>query len=365
MTGLQAWGEQGRRSWKAAVVDAEWGDGKAAATLRKALGLLEPVEWRRGGLVCVKPNLTTGKSAEGSGITTPRDMVEAVIGEIDRATGGTCDIAIVESDSDGRIADTFAALGYDELAARHPNVRLVDLGKEPSSKVILPEWSGVRMVQVPDLLLEADHFVNVANLKRHVQERLTCCWKNLYGLPADHLTRQRYHQYMGPILFALNYLFWGDLSVIDARTALGGTGPLAGFPAEFGKMIVSRNPLAADAAAARVIGESAEKTPTLRHAMRRLGVREKDLEVVGDAFEAKRLDFVPERVFRATRFGLWWRRPAAWLENVALVGMLAGVALRMGKASDFAGGGVQSLGTSLRVAWRLLSSIDLSEKVYE
>ena len=365
MKSLKEWGVECREEWRAAVVDAGWGDGESAAALRKALRLLPTVEWRSGGLVCIKPNLTTGKSAEGSGITTARDAVEAIIGEIDRATDGRCDIAIVESDSDGRIADTFRSLGYDEVAERYPNVRLVDLGKEPTSKVIMPEWSGVRMVQVPDLLLEADHFVNVANLKRHVQERMTCCWKNLYGLPADHLTRQRYHQYMGPILFALNYLFWGDLSVIDARTALGGTGPLAGFPAEYGKMIVSRSPLAADVAAARVIGESSAKTPTLRHAMRRLGVREKDLEVLGDAFVAKRLDFVPERVFRATRFGLWWRRPAAWLENLALVGMLAGVALRMGKASDFAGGGVQSLGTSLRVAWRLLSSIDLSEKVYE
>lgn len=365
MKNLKEWSAECRSEWRAAVVNAGWGEGEASAAFRKALGLLPAVEWRPGGLVCIKPNLTTGKSAEGSGITTPRDAVDAVIGEINRATGEQCDIAIVESDSDGRIADTFRSLGYDELTKQHRNVRLVDLGKEPSCKVILPDWCGVRMVQLPEILLDADHFVNVANLKRHVQERLTCCWKNLYGLPADHLTRQRYHQYMGPILFALNYLFWGDLSVIDARTALGGTGPLAGFPAAYGKMIVSRNPLAADVAAARVIGEAAGKTPALRHAMRRLGMAEKDLEVVGDAFEAKRLDFVPERVFRATRFGLWWRRPAAWLENLALVGMLAGVALRMGKASDFAGGGVQSLGTSLRVAWRLLSSIDLSEKVYE
>lgn len=364
MKSLEAWREQCRESWSAAVAEVPDG-GNVAEAFRRALAETEPVAWRKGSLVCIKPNLTTGKSAEGSAITTPRDIVAAVIDEIERTTDGDCDIAIVESDSDGRIEETYRSLGFDELAAKYPNVRLVDLGAEKHYKMLMPDWCRTRMIEVPEILMRMDHFVNIANLKRHVQERVTFTWKNLYGLPSNHLVRQRYHQFMPPILFDLNYLFWPDLAVIDARVGLGGTGPLAGFPVGFGKLVVSRNPLAADLAAMRIIGEKPRRVPMFRYAMRRLKAEEKDLLVRGDSFQPKTLPFVPDFVFFATRFGLAWRKLAALCENVSLLFMLTGVALRMGKPTDFAGGGVQSLGTSLKVAWRFLTSIDLSEKVYE
>jgi len=364
MNTLSQWRRQCRATLTAAVLDVP-PDAAVGDTLRRGLALLPPVAWKPGGLVCVKPNLTTGKSAEGSAITTPRDIVAAVIEEINRATVGACDIAIVESDSDGRIAETYRALGYDALAARWPNVRLVDLGREKSYKVIMPDWCKARMIEVPEILLQMDHFVNVANLKRHIQERVTFTWKNIYGLPSNHLVRMRYHQFLCPLLFDLNYLFWPDWAVIDARVGLGGTGPMTGYPVEFGKLIVAANPLAADLAGMRVIGESHRRVPSLRHAARRLRVRAGDVRLVGDAFSPRRLPFVPAPVFWAVRVGLWLRKFASYFENLSLLTWLAGIALRMGKPTDFAGGGVQSLGASLKVAWRFTRTVDLSEKVYE
>lgn len=364
MISLLQWRKQCRETLSAAVLEVGK-DSSLGDTLARGLALLPPIRWQPGSLVCIKPNLTTGKSAEGSAITTPRDVVAAVIDEINRATGGTCDIAIVESDSDGRIEANFEALGYTELVRRWKNVRLVDLGKEKFYKVILPGWCKARMIEVPEILLQMDHFVNLANLKRHIQERMTCCWKNLYGLPSDHLVRMRYHQYLCPLLVDLNYLFWPDLAVIDARVGLGGTGPMTGYPVEFGQLIVSANPLAADLAAMRVIGESHRRVPSLRHAARRLRVRAGDLRLAGDAFSPQTLPFVPDPVFWAVRIGLSLRKVATIFENLSLLSWLVGIALRMGKPTDFAGGGVQSLGTSLRVAWRFFRTVDLSEKVYE
>ena len=364
MNSLRQWRKQCRDTLSAAVLEVGR-DPSVGDTLRRGLALLPPIRWQPGSLVCIKPNLTTGKSAEGSAITTPRDVVAAVIDEINRATDGTCDIAIVESDSDGRIEANFEALGYVELVRRWKNVRLVDLGKEKFYKVILPDWCKARMIEVPEILLQMDHFVNVANLKRHIQERITCCWKNLYGLPSDHLVRMRYHQYLCPLLVDLNYLFWPDLAVIDARVGLGGTGPMSGYPVEFGQLIVSANPLAADMAAMRAIGESHRRVPSLRHAARRLRVGDCDLQVVGDPVVPKPLPFVPNPVFWAVRIGLSLRKVATLFENLSLLTWLVGIALRMGKPTDFAGGGVQSLGTSLKVAWRFFRTVDLSEKVYE
>lgn len=364
MNSLDQWRAQCRASMAAAVVAAS-GEEALPSALRRGLAALPAVAWQRGGLICIKPNLTTGKSAEGSAITTPRDIVAALIDEINRATDGDCDIAIVESDSDGRIAETYKSLGYDELVRRWKNVRLVDLGQERFYKVIMPDWCKARMIEVPEILLHMNHFVNVANLKRHVQERLTCCWKNIYGLPSDHLVRMRYHQYLCPLLVDLNYLFWPDLAIIDARVGLGGTGPMSGYPVPFGKLIVSANPLAADLAAMQVIGESYRRVPSLRLAARRLRMKTRDLRIVGDPFAPQKLPFVPNVVFWAVRVGLSLRKVATWFENLSLLTWLVGIALRMGKPTDFAGGGVQSLGTSLKVAWRFFRTVDLSEKVYE
>jgi uncharacterized protein (DUF362 family) len=319
----------------------------------------------KNSLVVIKPNLTTAKSSEKSGFTTPVDIVEATINLINKKTNSECEIAIVESDSDGRIEDTFVALGYDRLSAKYRNVKLVDLGRQPHYKVVMPHWCKTRMIDVPEILLNMNCFLNIANLKRHIQERVTMNWKNIYGLPANHLVRMRYHQFLNQILFELNYLFWPDIAIIDARVGLAGAGPMTGYPMDFGYVLFSKSPLTNDLAALKIIKEKWKKVPTLRYAVRLMKTDPEKVIVGGDSFAARPLPFVKELVFYSVRLGLSLRKWATCFENLSLMCWLVGVAMRMGNPAKFAGGGIQSLGTSLKVAWRMLRTIDLSEKVYE
>ncbi len=211
-----------KEQFRAALLDTTL-DNSIGGSISRGLSIVGALSVRPGDMVVIKPNLTTAKSAANSGVTTRPDIVAALVCAINAAQPD-CQVRIIESDSDGRIEEAFDKLGYTELCRRFRNVETVDLGKQRQFKVVLPSFSKVRLVEIPEILLDMNVFISVANLKRHIQERLTCVWKNVYGLPSNHLVRMRFHPFMNQVLFDLNTLFWPDLSVIDARIGLGGAG---------------------------------------------------------------------------------------------------------------------------------------------
>lgn len=333
------------------------------ASVSRGLSMIRRLSIRPGDLVVVKPNLTTAKSAANSGVTTRPDLVVALICAIN-AIQPDCRIRIVESDSDGKIEEAFDKLGYTELCRKFDNVATVNLGRQRQFKLVLPSFSKVRLVEVPEILMDMDVFISVANLKRHIQERLTCIWKNVYGLPSSHLVRMRFHPFMSPVLFDLNMLFWPDLSVVDARIGLGGAGPLAGIPVRYDKLILSRNPIAADLAALSLIGESYKRVPSIRYAVRRLRLQPEDLSITGDSWKPKPLPFVSSFRFGIGRLSMAIRKLSIYAENLFVLGWMVGKGASMGGLSKFAGGGIQSLGTSIRLAKKVLTRLEMGEQIH-
>lgn len=351
-----------RQEFRAALLDTTLDD-NICGSIARGISEVGALSIRPGDTVVIKPNLTTAKSAANSGVTTRPDIVEALICAINASQPG-CQIRIVESDSDGRIGETFDKLGYTDLCRKFGNVETVDLGKQKQFKIVLPNFSKVRLVEVPEILLDMNVFINVANLKRHIQERLTCVWKNVYGLPSNHLVRMRFHPFMNQVLFDLNMLFWPDLSVIDARVGLGGSGPLAGFPVRFDKLIMSRNPLAADLAALALIGECYKEVPSIRYAVRRVRVNPGELAIAGDSWSPKPLPFVSKFRFKVGRISMSVRKLSIYAENLFILGWMVGKGASMGGVSKFAGGGIQSLGTSIKLAKKVLTKLEIGEQIH-
>ena len=348
--------------FSAAILDTAL-DRDIEASVARGVAMEGGLSIRPGALVVIKPNLTTAKSAANSGVTTRVDLVEGIILAINAAQPD-CRIRIVESDSDGRIEETFIRLGYAELCARFGNVQTVDLGKQREYKIVMPSWSKIRLVEIPEILMEMDNFINVAVLKRHIQERLTSIWKNVYGLPSNHLVRMRFHPFMSPVLFDLNTLFWPDLSIVDARIALGGSGPLAGFPVPYDRLIVSRNPLAADLAALELIGESYREVATIDYAVRHSGVDARALRISGDPWTAKELKFVSPLKYKLGRVSMSVRKLSIYAENLFVFGWMVAKGLGMGSVTKFTGGGIQSLGTSLAMARKVLTKLEMGEQIH-
>ncbi len=348
-------------NFRSAVVDTTL-TGNIDASLSRGLALVGEPAVQAGDLVVIKPNLTTAKSARNSGVTTPPDIVGAII-KIINAQQPNCRIRIVESDSDGRIEETFVKLGYAELCRHYANVETVDLGRERHYKIMMPPAAKTRLIEIPEILLEMNVFINVANLKRHILERLSGVWKNLYGLPSNHLVRMKFHPFLDEVLFDLNRLFWPDLSVLDARVALGGPGPLAGFPVRYNKLILSRNPLAADLTALALIGEGYRKVPAVSYAVRRCKLDPARLEILGDRWFPAALPFVNPLGFKLGRLAMKLRKLSVYLENLFTLGWMVGKGIGMG-GTKFAGGGIQTLGTSLRMAKRVLTKLEVGEQIH-
>lgn len=331
--------------------------------VRKAIALAGGFCPEDNTVIAIKPNLTSDKCHSESGVTTNVEVVEAVIRHINACAKG-CDILIVESDSDGTAAMAFKRLGYEGLAARYGNVKLVDLSRDKFVKLLTQDDAKVRSFDIPETLLSINYFISIANLKRHVHECFSGIWKNSWGLPSHRLVRLRFHPFLPEALFDLNRLFWPDLSIIDGVVGLDGAGPLEGFPRKIGKIICSKDPLAADIVGARLIGEDPKKVPALRYAVKRMP--REDIVVVGEELKAsvKFKSYITKPSFMLYRLGLLSRRWGVYMENLGGFFAVAGYALRIAAVNEFMGGGMQSLTGSLKTAKDFLWRIEVADKLH-
>ncbi|MEM3046833.1 MAG: DUF362 domain-containing protein, partial [Candidatus Bathyarchaeia archaeon] len=219
------------------------------AAFEEAVDGLGGLQLEKGEKIVVVPGLDSAMS-EQSGSTVRTEVVEEVVRYLTRHHEG-CEIAIVCSSAYGSMV--FDELGYTELAARYGNVKLVDLNSSEKVKVLIPDAKALGPIDFPQELLLADAFISVSTLKRHVHERLAAVWVSPFSCIASEALRVKMQPHMSRVLLDLNRLMWPTLCVIDAETALEGTGPVEGRPRYIGKLIVSRDPIAADVAALKLI----------------------------------------------------------------------------------------------------------------
>ncbi len=127
-------------------------------------------------------------------------------------------------------------------------------------KAVVPGAKVLKEALVHELILEADVLINVPILKHHSSTRMTAALKNLMGVVWD---RQFYH-YSGlsQCIAEFPLLRKPTLNVIDAYTVMTSGGPQGSSyraALELRKMqILSVDIVAADAAAARVLGHAPE-----------------------------------------------------------------------------------------------------------
>ncbi len=329
--------------------------------VERAIELVGGIQIKPESTCLIKPNLTSDKKPADSGATTHAGVVESIIKCIN-AKAKNCQILIAESDSDGTAARAFERLGYTDLASAYDNVRLLDLNKTPTIKLLLEKSVRTRSIEVSEELLDVNYYVNVANFKRHVNERLSATWKNSWGLPTNHLARIKLHPFLSEMLFDFNTTFRPDLCVVDALVGLGGAGPIDGFPRRIGKILAGKNSLAVDIATAKLMGENPRKSPALEFAMKKSQIRERDVTIIGDPWSPVELDFVSWGVFVSGRVGLRLRKLGLYFENIGYLTSIAGYALRAGRPYDLLGGSLQSIGTSISMARNLITHVDVADR---
>jgi uncharacterized protein (DUF362 family) len=226
------------------IAKIEGADYKKA--IEDVLGLLGYSFDRKIHRVVIKPNLcyywdhTTGQT------TDPR-FVSALV-DVLREKTAVSDIALVESDASAvRCKYAYRFLGYEKLFKDH-GVRLINLSEEKAQKVTVRCGELSHEFMVPELIREADLRINLPKIKYTIKGiELTCALKNIFGCNPYPL-KFKYHPQLGNVIVALNKILKFDLVIIDSNIASGIQ------PCKLGLMMASEDPVAIDAAAAKIAG---------------------------------------------------------------------------------------------------------------
>jgi uncharacterized protein (DUF362 family) len=222
--------------------------------------------------VLLKPNLVD--FVPGVDINTDRHLVTAAA-ECFRRLGA---LSVTVAEGPGHQRDTQRVLyesGFqDELAKQH--IPFVDLNRDELVKVKLhANYTGLGHLWLPRTVLSHDFVVSMPKVKTHHWSGVTLGMKNMfgvvpgtkYGWPKNILHWSGIQQSILDICATVPIHF----VIADGIVAMEGNGPLAGTSRPLRSIVLSDDPVAADATCARLMGFKPGRIPYIREAVRFLG----------------------------------------------------------------------------------------------
>ncbi|MBI5228641.1 DUF362 domain-containing protein [Candidatus Micrarchaeota archaeon] len=266
---------------------------------------------KRNSRILIKADLYGGAKSPESGAVTNLELVEELVRDLNKLTPRE----IIVADS-GNIMPTFKAFelqGFSDLKTRYRNLRLVDFDLSQKIKVQNDRFIAIKNISLPEELILCDYFINIANFKRHVSERVSGCSINLYNCIPDRQTKIRYLPIVGSVINDLVVTTKPFLNILDCTIVLQGSGPVEGEPVRLNRLVVSDEPALADAAACKLIGDDPNRVPHLRElACRKL--KSKSLEEI---HLVKRVEFINSFPYSLVRCSLFLKKLGLYLENLA------------------------------------------------
>jgi len=225
-----------------------------------------------GKTVLLKPNLVD--YLRGDAINTHPSLVLAAV-ECFRRLGAK---SVLVAEGPGHQRDTQLVLsqsGYEDCL-RNDKIRFVDLNRDELVRTRLrASYTSMKYLWLPRTILEADFLISMPKIKAHRWSGVTLSMKNMFGVVPG--TRYGWPK---------NILHWAGIQqsildicatvpvhfvIADGIIAMEGNGPLNGTPRQLGKIVISNDPVAADATCARLVGFEPNRVAHIREASRFLG----------------------------------------------------------------------------------------------
>lgn len=227
--------------------------------------LLEGCGWREvvgpGASVVIKPNLCTERPEQIHTANTSLGVLRAVCEVL---LERTTKITIVESDGARYPAEAaFENNGIYRLASEM-GLEVLNLSKDELVEITDPRLKGFAMSRT---WLEAECFVTLPVLKTHATTVFTGALKNQWGC-IPRYDRILLHKYLHQLIGDINKLRYVTLALMDGLVGMQGRGPINGYPINLNVLLASRDPLALDATAMRLIGLDPRKSKHVVHAHR-------------------------------------------------------------------------------------------------
>ncbi len=205
---------------------------------------------KKGQRVLVKPNIGWNVAPEGAANTNPA-LVARIVSHCLEA--GAREVLVFDNSCDDG-PSSYRKSGI-EAAARAAGAKVAPANTEGVFHKVKVPGSALTEAKVHEVLLEADVFINVPILKHHSSTDLTIGMKNLMGVVWD---RRYWHANdLNQCIADFAAFRKPDLVVVDAWRVMKRYGPRSGGPADLVDLkaqLLTTDPVAADAAAARLFG---------------------------------------------------------------------------------------------------------------
>jgi len=234
------------------------------------------------GKVFIKPNVVSANRGYIHNSYTQPAVVESMAAVL--KDHEVTDIIIGESGGYGIPSRLFLKeAGYFEMSKRI-NIPVLDMNEYPSTKTKLSKGVCHKEMMLSDLIREADYKIWMPKLKYHIFASITNALKLNIGI-LQHSERMLYHDHrIHEKIVDMLEAGYPDLVVSDAIDITYGF-ESAPYPAHLGLLLISDNPLAADAVAAYIMGYKPEDVQHLKIASERGygSLNLKDISIEGDA----------------------------------------------------------------------------------
>lgn len=237
-----------------------------------------------GERILLKPNLLLGRTPERA-VNTHPSVFQAVATAF-QAAGAK--LSYGDSPGFGRPQAAAQRAGLLEIAR--------ELGIEPADftggeTVSFPEGRQNKQFTIANGVLNADGIVSLPKLKTHGLTRITGAIKNQFGcipgtLKLEFHARLPRVDLFSQMLVDLNRFLKPRLFIMDGIVAMEGNGPQNGTPCPMNVLLFSRDPVALDATACRLIGLDPKLVPPIQYGIEfELGTSE-NISYLGDAIES-------------------------------------------------------------------------------
>src|SRR5262249_52398941 len=134
--------------------------------------------------------------------------------------------------------------------AEEMNIKVLNLSKDVLIDMPDARLKGFGMAKT---WLEADAFITLPVLKTHATTVFTGSLKNQWGC-IPRYDRILLHKYLHELIAAINKIRPVTLALMDGLVGMQGRGPINGYPINLNVLLASRDPVALDASAMRLIG---------------------------------------------------------------------------------------------------------------
>lgn len=233
--------------------------------------------------VFIKPNVVGSFKENQEAIITNISLVKSLLKQFKKAVVGESSF----SDTEMHLKNT----GYWKLKPLVLEKNQTTIIHDENAKIL-------KNFYISKHVKDSDLIINVSKLKTHVSTKMTGAIKNLYGCIPGHFKQMYHREGVGEknfcsLLVDVYQNIKPGLNIIDAVVAMEGEGPTAGKPKRVNLILASRNAIALDIVASKLMGYNPKQVLTIREGVKRK-LASYDVKIIGD------FNYVPNLRFEKT-----------------------------------------------------------------